>query len=328
MQKQQRKAAAKQQAKKTTPVHTKKASPQRKAVRRITTRATSSTATITAPTPTLALPTQTRAFTTATTAPLTRNAKTTTTAFQSFTTPFFTTNNAFTTMAKTPQQLQFVQPLTTTAVRTAMTFKKVGAVDRKVITHEDVAKEKEQRAAEAASATATKAKKIPTLNDLMRQLYKKIHPDLMMDYPEQKEQNEKSLGTFQNFIGQLKNVDGNEKYPVIRNASLPFFLRTATPGHFQRVELFLHTDAAFNKKVIEKQLCGFFKSIGLSSSFKWDDEYFPFKGKPDFKKENEEGGEEGGAEDSGSSQGGNETYEQFMERIKKQGEKQAQQQSQ
>lgn len=208
--------------------------------------------------------------------------------------------------------------------RTAMTFKKVGAATPKAITAEDIQKDKEAK----VNQQAAKAKKIPSLNDIMRQLYKKIHPDLMMDYPEQKEQNEKSLGTFQNFLGQLKNIDGNEKYPVIKNASLPFYLRTTTPGHFQRVELFLHTDATFNKKGIEKQLCNFFKSINLGSQFRWDDEYFPFKGKPDFKKAEGEGAEgegaEGGEGSSSSGPTGSETYDQFMERIKKEGSQSAQ----
>lgn len=236
---------------------------------------------------------------------------------------FTTTTTHFTPVAPRFQLTPLLQPTVTMlapfsmAKRTAMTFKKVGVVAAKPVTAEDLVKDKEAKVVQQAA----KAKKVPSLNDVMRQLYKKIHPDLMMDYPEQKEQNEKSLGTFQNFLGQLKNIDGNEKYPGIKNASLPFYLRTATPGHFQRVELFLHTDATFNKKGIEKQLCNFFKSINLGSQFRWDDEYFPFKGKPDFKKEE---GAEGGAEgeDGSSSTGptGSETYDQFMERIKKEGQ--------
>jgi len=208
--------------------------------------------------------------------------------------------------------------------RNMATFKKVGNVQRAVLTAEQLTQEKEKK----AEAEAAKPKKIPSLNDLMRQLYKKIHPDLMMAYPEQREQNEKSLGTFQNFLGLLKQVDGNEKYPVLKNAILPFYLRTATPGHFQRVELFLHTDSTMNKKGIEKQLATFFKSINLSSQFKWDDEYFPFKGKPNLlKDENAEGAGDAEAPDASSGPTGSETYEQFMERIKKEGEKQSKQNS-
>jgi hypothetical protein len=78
------------------------------------------------------------------------------------------------------------------------TFRKIGAVERPVLTAESIAQEKQKK--DEAKAAQVKSAKVPTLNDLMRRFYKKIHPDLMMAYPEQKEANEKSLGIFQNFI--------------------------------------------------------------------------------------------------------------------------------
>eukprot|EP00461_Guttulinopsis_vulgaris_P000657 UN00657 len=155
----------------------------------------------------------------------------------------------------------------------------------------------------------------------MRHLYKKIHPDLMMAYPQQREVNDKSLSVLQAFLSALKDSDGNEKYPVLRNASIPFYLRTSTPGHFQHVELLLHSEATLNKKLIEQQLSGFFKTVGVGGVFKWDDEYFPLKSKPDFKKNEEEMQKQeqqyndfkGGAND-------NETYDEFMARMKREAE--------
>lgn len=205
----------------------------------------------------------------------------------------------------------------TAQTRNFATFKKVGKVEVAALTAEKI---QEDKVAAKAKKDAAAPKRIPTLNDLMRNFYKKIHPDLMLAYPEQREQNDQSLSVLQSFLTSLKDNNGNEKYPVLRNATLPFYLRTPKQGHFQHVELLLHSEATLNKKLIEQQLVGFFKTAGVGSQFKWDDEYFPLKGRPDFRKKDSDMDKEAQQYDDyqqSQSGGANESYDEFMARVKR-----------
>jgi hypothetical protein len=178
-----------------------------------------------------------------------------------------------------------------------------------------------KRATSAATNASADAPRVPTLNEVMRNLYKRIHPDLLTNYPEQKHINEQSLMTLQGLLNALKDASGDTPYPKIINAILPFYLRGKTSGHFQKSELLLHTTGTACKAIVQKQLETFFKQTGLATSFTWDAEYFPAKTIPS-ERMSEEEADQHAAYESDSRGAYDETYEQFRARMEREASKQ------
>ena len=191
-------------------------------------------------------------------------------------------------------------PCVTVPCRNA-SFQKIGKADVNIKTKKVYVPNAETQAAAPA--------KVPYLNDVLRNLWKRIHPDLMVAYPVQREVNEQSLMTLQGLLTALKDTSGDNRYPRIANAVLVFYLRGDKPGHVRKAELLLHTTGTACKDIIQKQLETFFQQTGLATTFKWDAEYFPFKGVPTARDLD--------AEAAAEHQNANyhETYEEFQARI-------------
>jgi len=176
--------------------------------------------------------------------------------------------------------------------------------------------------ASKAPAVKEAAAKVPLLSAVLRSLATKVHPDLLTNYPEQKETNEASLSMLQGFLSALKDST-SASFPTIQNEKLRFYLRTATPGHFRLVQLHLHVPGGKCKDLVAGQLKTFFADVGLATDFVWDKEFFPLKDAPlrESREAERRASEEGEAEAEAAKAENipeDETYEQFQERIKRQ----------
>lgn len=139
----------------------------------------------------------------------------------------------------------------------------------------------------------------PLFSSVWRQFQKKVHPDLLSEVPELRDKNAKALQELQGVLNDIKTispgVDGSsgaakERSSLLtaRTISLEFFVRaerqqkengsqqpqTSNKLHFLRVPFVVRIPGPNCQRVLAEALGVMFGHCGLSTRFKWGNEYF------------------------------------------------------
>lgn len=115
----------------------------------------------------------------------------------------------------------------------------------------------------------------PYLKDVLRQFYKKVHPDLFGRYPELKESNEVNLQALMSLLDYMKS--NNSEFVPVKTEKLHFFVRTDKADHFMKVPITIRTTGNNCHHVVAESLSKLFTRCGLPSSFQWGDNYWDKK---------------------------------------------------
>ena len=121
---------------------------------------------------------------------------------------------------------------------------------------------------------------------MLRQFYKKVHPDLFGRFPELKEANEESLQVLMSVLETIKS--NNAEYVPVRTEKVYFYVRTDKPDHFMKVPVTLRTTGNHCHHVVAESLSKLFERCGLPASFQWGDGYWDKKIIVEEKKEEDE----------------------------------------
>jgi hypothetical protein len=118
---------------------------------------------------------------------------------------------------------------------------------------------------------------IPDFAGLLRQFYKKTHPDLLRAaQPVYADVNDIS---WQTLNGILSTIKESNSYPPRMIQDIPFYLRAPPPdqGTFICAQLQIRTDGGDCRKKFTLTLQQFFVASGISADgrFHWGAEYFP-----------------------------------------------------
>jgi len=120
---------------------------------------------------------------------------------------------------------------------------------------------------------------LPLFMPLMRQIYKKVHPDLLRNsHPELARVNDTSMQVLNGVLSTIKEFG---EYPpqIIKN--IPFHMLDGN-GATQLVSLRIMTAGGECKRQLTECFGVFFRETGVLSSahdtFRWDKEYFPATG--------------------------------------------------
>jgi hypothetical protein len=121
---------------------------------------------------------------------------------------------------------------------------------------------------------------LPDFQHLLRQLYKKTHPDLLRAvHPEAAVVNDSSMQVLNGILSTIKQY--NEFPPQIVKR-VPFFVRDPE-GQMKSVELNIRTAGGDSRKTLTASFTTFFAEVGFvppdkargGSAFLWGKEYFP-----------------------------------------------------
>ena len=121
---------------------------------------------------------------------------------------------------------------------------------------------------------------LPTINDLLRQLYRRSHPDLLRSsYPEYADVNDGSLQILNGILSTIKseNMEGvDAEYPPQMYKTLPFYVKSGKQdGGIECFELIIRMTGGDSRKVLMKSFTEFFVRSGISKDgkFQWGKDY-------------------------------------------------------
>jgi len=120
---------------------------------------------------------------------------------------------------------------------------------------------------------------LPLFMPLMRQIYKKVHPDLLRNsHAELAKVNDNSMQVLNGVLSTIK-MFGEYPPQIIKN--IPFHMLDGT-GSTRLVSLRIMTAGGECKRQLTECFSVFFRETGVLSSahdtFRWDKEYFPATG--------------------------------------------------
>lgn len=118
---------------------------------------------------------------------------------------------------------------------------------------------------------------LPKFSTMIRQLYRKSHPDLLRaSHPMFAAENDQSMQVLNSVLTAIKTY--NEFPPqIVKN--IPFHLKVPGTTALNCVNLNIRTAGGDSKKQITRTFEEFFAVSGISETgkFAWDKEYFPTK---------------------------------------------------
>ena len=115
---------------------------------------------------------------------------------------------------------------------------------------------------------------LPEFNDLLRKLYKKVHPDIIsLQYPALAQNNNQSMQELNEILSTIKV---NNEYPPKLLKTLTFHMKSDN-GDIQAVNLVINTAGGDCRKQLTKAFTDFFIMTKLSGNgiFNWNKDYFP-----------------------------------------------------
>jgi hypothetical protein len=136
-------------------------------------------------------------------------------------------------------------------------------------------RQKEKASRFAQKIAQTNELNLPTFHALLRQLYRKIHPDLVRSHSETMSKvNDTSMQELNGVLSTVKTVD----YPRVLDKRFIFYAKDIN-SIYQPHELHLKTSGGDCRKQLKGTFEVFFKRVGIlatdGGSFRWDAEYFP-----------------------------------------------------
>jgi len=125
-----------------------------------------------------------------------------------------------------------------------------------------------------------KAENLPVFSTLLRQVYRKAHPDLLRaKHPELATVNDKSM---QLLNGVLTTIKTQNEYPAAIVQNIPFYLLQSESegGGTKCVELRIKTAGGDCKRALTQSFELFFQNAAIackdgSHRFAWESEFFP-----------------------------------------------------
>jgi hypothetical protein len=120
------------------------------------------------------------------------------------------------------------------------------------------------------------AQEAPDFASMMRQLYRKSHPDLLRhSRPDLADINDQSM---QLLNGILSTIKTNE-YPPRIVKDITFYMKVANDSEYKPYLLSIRTGGGDCKNHLTETFAAFFVMTGLSQSgkFVWNKEYFPLE---------------------------------------------------
>jgi hypothetical protein len=133
--------------------------------------------------------------------------------------------------------------------------------------------------------------KQPDFNQLLRNLYKRGHPDILRAYyPTYSNVNNESI---QVLNGILDTIRASGEYPPAMKKEIPFFLiEPKNINHVKEYKLKVHTTGGDCKKQITTCFESFFKDTRIlldeDLKFTWNKEYFPLLTETEAERRNRE----------------------------------------
>jgi hypothetical protein len=114
---------------------------------------------------------------------------------------------------------------------------------------------------------------LPDFQHLIRQLFKKAHPDLVRSSNEEyAARNEESMQVLNGVLSSIKDTEG---YPPAIKKKLQFHMKDGNGGYSSR-ELSINTGGGDSKKALTRTFATFFKDTGIhDGDFEWGKDYFP-----------------------------------------------------
>ena len=117
---------------------------------------------------------------------------------------------------------------------------------------------------------------LPEFQVLLRQLYKKSHPDLLRSsFPSESIINDNSMQLLNSVLTAIKSTD---EMPPAMKKIIPFYVKTAQ-NEVKVVTLNINTSGGYSKNNITSTFETFFLDCGITTSsnkkFQWNEEYFP-----------------------------------------------------
>jgi hypothetical protein len=133
-------------------------------------------------------------------------------------------------------------------------------------------RQKEKAARYAQKMSQNNEQNFPTFHSLLRQLYRKTHPDLVRSHSEtMSKANDISMQELNGVLSTVKTTD----YPRVLDRRFVFYVKDMNQTYNQH-ELHLKTSGGDCRKQLKTTFELFFKETGISDSpFRWDNEYFP-----------------------------------------------------
>lgn len=119
-----------------------------------------------------------------------------------------------------------------------------------------------------------KLSNLPDFQKLIRELYKKAHPDILYStYPKEASVNDASMQILNGIITTLKST---EEYPQATRKKIPFYMKGST-SKLECRHLDIRIGGGYCKKQLTKSFEAFFADCGIHrGSFNWNSGYFPF----------------------------------------------------
>lgn len=133
-------------------------------------------------------------------------------------------------------------------------------------------RQKEKAARYAQKISQNNEQNLPTFHSLLRQLYRKTHPDLVRSHSEAMSKiNDVSMQELNGVLSTVKTTD----YPRVLDRRFIFYVKDLNQTYNQH-ELHLKTSGGDCRKQLKTTFEIFFKKTGISeTSFRWDSDYFP-----------------------------------------------------
>jgi len=157
-------------------------------------------------------------------------------------------------------------------------------VPKRLLSAKDRQRERRMQFSKSKQAAgASPSSPLPEFAQLMRQLYKRAHPDLLRSTsPELAASNDEAMQTVNGILSTVKTYN---EFPAQIVKTIPFHLKTPD-GQLQRYDLRIQTAGGDCKRQLTGSFEAFFVATGIlpqrteaegRDAFQWSKEYFPLK---------------------------------------------------
>ena len=115
---------------------------------------------------------------------------------------------------------------------------------------------------------------LPEFPSLIRNLFKKIHPDILRARsPLEADINDSSIKELNGVLSTLKIYN---QFPPVMSKTIIFYVKSNDSNDLSQVSLTLNTSGGDCKRMLMTTFESFFKKTGVhTGSFRWGNEYFP-----------------------------------------------------
>lgn len=135
---------------------------------------------------------------------------------------------------------------------------------------------KSRRSRSNSSSTVKETETIPDFHELLRQLYRKSHPDLLRaSHPQFAEVNDSSMQLLNGILSTIKKYN---EYPAQIVKTIPFHIRDGEV--IKLAHLRIQTAGGDCRRSLSTSFQNFFLDVGITNketggSFSWGKDYFP-----------------------------------------------------